>query len=212
MRKIGIVEDVTLLEVAKSLVEFSRRKLRGEDDLLDPVAPRSEGGKPHQGSADPLASRRRRDCHSANLRRAAVTYHAQRPNHPPLVQGDEMGRDRVVGIDLEFLGNPLFDDEHLAAQGIRLAHQRVGPLNGDNLDHGPSLADRLAGVASCCATQGGAPLADRLSSTQPAAAPDFDGARQALQYANRVLPVDAAVGDAAAIDQRHAGDRILPAG
>jgi hypothetical protein len=35
----------------------------------------------------------------------------------------------VVAIDLEFLGNSLFDDEHLAAQGIRLALPRMATIS-----------------------------------------------------------------------------------
>ena len=56
MGKIGIEEDTALRDVAMPFVEFPRRNLRGEDDVLDAVARRRDGGKLHQGSADSLAS------------------------------------------------------------------------------------------------------------------------------------------------------------
>ena len=68
-----------------------------------------------------------------------MTYHSQRPNHAALAHGDEMRGVAVVVIDLEVFGNPLFDDEHLVAQGIRLPHQRGGGVDGNDLDHGPDL-------------------------------------------------------------------------
>jgi hypothetical protein len=62
-----------------------------------------------------------------------MTYNPQGPNHATVTQGDKMTGNLIVFIDLEFLWDQLFNDEHLMSQGKRLRHESVCRVNRDNL-------------------------------------------------------------------------------
>jgi hypothetical protein len=84
------------------------------------------------------------------------------------------------------------------------------PKPGENSPFAEQIAPVAGSLAPCLAFC--APLACRIFSPMPMAASDLNGSRQALEYGNRFLPIDAPIGDAAPINERHAGDKVLTAG
>jgi len=61
-------------------------------------------------------------------------YDPQRPDHATVQESDEMRGDPVVIVDLEFLRDPLFNDEDFVPQHQRCRHERVGVSNRNYLE------------------------------------------------------------------------------
>lgn len=64
-----------------------------------------------------------------------MKHYSQRTNDATLRKCDEVSGNLIIVIHLEFLRNPLFNDEHFMAEGERLRDQRVCCANCGNLDH-----------------------------------------------------------------------------